>query len=135
MINLNTKKIKMEGQALTESIICTDFEEPYWLYGKTILKNRKNAEKACTGLALHKELTGKDPLPTGTISPYDPALTFEESLALYFMAFGSNLLASDDVKHEIHCVFQTEGFESNEYVDGIISEAVDRMEDALALVL
>lgn len=132
MFNLNTEKIKIEGQALTESIICTDFEKPYWLYGKTVLKVEKNAEKACTGLALHKGLTGEDPLPTGSISPYDPALTFEESLSLYFMAFDRNVLASDDVKHKIHCVFQTENFKYN---DEIISDAVNKVEDELTSVL
>lgn len=45
MFNLNTEKIKIEGQALTESIICTDFKKPYWLYGKTILKIEKMQKK------------------------------------------------------------------------------------------
>lgn len=48
------------------------------------------------------------------------------------MAFDRNVLASDDVKHKIHCVFQTENFKYN---DEIISDAVNKVEDELTSVL
>lgn len=71
-------------------------------------------------------------LNTEKIKIEGQALTFEESLSLYFMAFDRNVLASDDVKHKIHCVFQTENFKYN---DEIISDAVNKVEDELTSVL
>lgn len=109
---------------MLETIEADDFEKPAWLFGTVILENREVAEKACRGLAIYTAITDEVPFFESDNSPYETAISFEESLAISAWT-DKHFRTSSDVMNEVCECFAKSGFEIDGNTRKQIRLAVD----------
>lgn len=109
---------------MLKAIETDEFEKPAWLFGTVVLENREVAEKACRGLEIYCAITDEEPFFEGTVSPYETAISFEESLAISAWS-DKRFNASSDVMSEVCECFAESGFEIDGSMRGQIRLAVD----------
>lgn len=95
---------------MLKTIEADDFEKPAWLFGTVVLENREVAEKACRGLAIYSAITDEVPFFESDDSPYETAISFEESLAISAWT-DKHFRTSSDVMNEVCECFAKSGFE------------------------
>lgn len=95
---------------MLKTIEADDFEKPAWLFGTVVLENREVAEKACRGLAIYSAITDEVPFFESDDSPYETAISFEESLAISAWT-DKHFKTSSDVMNEVCECFAKSGFE------------------------
>lgn len=109
---------------MLKTIEAEDFEKPAWLFGTVVLENREVAEKACRGLAIYSAITDEEPFFKGVNSPYETAISFEESLAISAWT-DEHFRTSSDVMNEVCECFAKSGFEIDGNTRKQIRLAVD----------
>lgn len=109
---------------MLKTIEADDFEKPAWLFGTVVLKNREVAEKACRGLAIYSAITDEVPFFESDDSPYETAISFEESLAISAWT-DKHFKTSSDVMNEVCECFAKSGFEIDGNTRKQIRLAVD----------
>lgn len=95
---------------MLETIEADDFKKPAWLFGTVVLENREVAEKACRGLAIYGAIEDEVPFFESDDSPYETAISFEESLAISAWT-DKHFKTSSDVMNEVCECFTKSGFE------------------------
>lgn len=109
---------------MLKTIEADDFEKPAWLFGTVVLENREVAEKACRGLAIYSAITDEVPFFESDNSPYETAISFEESLAISAWT-DKHFKTSSDVMNEVCECFAKSGFEIDGNTRKQIRLAVD----------
>lgn len=109
---------------MLKTIEAEDFEKPAWLFGTVILENREVAEKACRGLAIYSAIEDEEPFFEGDNSPYETAISFEESLAISAWT-DKRFKTSSDVMNEVCECFAKSDFEIDGNTRKQIRLAVD----------
>lgn len=109
---------------MLKTIEADDFEKPAWLFGTVVLENREVAEKACRGLEIHCAITDEEPFFESDNSPYETAISFEESLAISAWT-DKHFKTSSDVMNEVCECFAKSGFEIDGNTRKQIRLAVD----------
>lgn len=109
---------------MLKTIEADDFEKPTWLFGTVVLENREVAEKACRGLAIYSAITDEVPFFESDDSPYETAISFEESLAISAWT-DKHFKTSSDVMNEVCECFAKSGFEIDGNTRKQIRLAVD----------
>lgn len=109
---------------MLETIEADDVEKPAWLFGTVVLENREVAEKACRGLAIYSAIEDEVPFFESDDSPYETAISFEESLAISAWT-DKHFKTSSDVMSEVCECFVKSGFEIDGNTRKQIKLAVD----------